>query len=152
MLFQRENGQAARMDKLSFERLLGMICDDPIFQSGNKKRQAPVWIQLLVVLTRSGCYGNGASVGRIGMTSGFSYGSVCHFTRRVFHAILKVRHNVIRWPDSEKRREISARMERKYGSGGAIHSMDGPPVVLSQKPAIDGEVYWTRKCHCALNL
>jgi len=140
------------MDKLSFERLLGMICNDPIFQSGNKKKQAPVWIQLLVVLTRLGCYGNGASVGRIGMTSGFSYGSVCHFTRRVFHAILKMRRNVIRWPDAEERREISARMERKYGLGGAILSMDGTPVVLSQKPAIDGEVYWTRKCHYALNL
>ena len=148
----RDFKQAARMDKLSFERLLGMICNDPIFQSGNKKKQAPVWIQLLVVLTRLGCYGNGASVGRIGMTSGFSYGSVCHFTRRVFHAILKMRKNVIRWPDAEERREISARMERKYGLGGAILSMDGTPVVLSQKPAIDGEVYWTRKCHYALNL
>ena len=50
----RDFKQAARMDKLSLERLLEMICDDPIFQSGNKKKQAPVWIQLLVVITRLG--------------------------------------------------------------------------------------------------
>jgi hypothetical protein len=43
-------------------------------------------------------------------------------------------------------------MEHKYGLGGAVLSMDGTPVVLSQKPGIDGEVNWTRKCHYALNL
>jgi len=44
-------------------------------------------------------------------------------------------------------------MERKYVLGGAVLSMDGGmAVVLSQKPGIDGEVYWTRKCHYALNL
>jgi hypothetical protein len=148
----RDFKQVARMDKRSFERLVEMISGDPIFQSDNRKKQAPVWIQLMVVLTRLGCYGNGVSVGRIGVTCGFSYGSVCHFTRRVFQAILKLRKQAIRWPDADERKEISARMERKYGLGGAVMSMDGTPVVLSQKPGIDGEVYWTRKCHYALNL
>jgi hypothetical protein len=36
-------------------------------------------------------------------------------------------------------------MESKCGLGGAVMSMDVTPVVLSQKPGIDGEVYWTRK-------
>ena len=43
-------------------------------------------------------------------------------------------------------------MERKYGLGGATISWDGTPVVLWQKPGHQGEVYWTRKCHYALNL
>jgi hypothetical protein len=86
----RDFKQVARMDVRSFERLVEMISNDQIFHSENKnKKQAPAWIQMLVVLTRLGCYGNGASVGRIGLTSGFSLGSVCHFTRSIFHVILK---------------------------------------------------------------
>ena len=102
MLFQygpSDFKQVVRMDVRSFERLLTLISDDPVFRSNNRNQQAPVWIQLMVVLARLGCYGNGASVGKVGINSGFSDGSICHChcTRRVFTAILKLRNQNIKW-------------------------------------------------------
>jgi hypothetical protein len=137
----------------SFRKLLARIENDENFQSGNgRKKQCPVWIQLLVVLTRLGCFGNGASVGRIGFTCGFGVGTVDIFTKRVFKAILKLKREFIYWPDAAEREQLSARMERKHGLGGAVLSTDGTYGVLSQKPGLQGESYWTRKCNYAFNL
>ena len=63
--------QLARMDKTSSLRLLELIQADPIFQNRSRHKQAPVWMQLLVVMTRLGCYGNGASLGRIEFVTNF---------------------------------------------------------------------------------
>ena len=53
----REFKVIARCDKSSFIRLVEMIEDHPVFDRSSK---SPVWLQLLVVLNRLGCDGNGA--------------------------------------------------------------------------------------------
>jgi hypothetical protein len=112
----------------------------------------PVWIQLMVVLQRLGCCGNGNSVGVRARTAGVGNGTVCMFTDRVFKALLSKKDDVIAWPDAAERKQISDRMGEKYGLPGAVGIVDGTPVVFSQRPKIDGEVFWTRKSQYAYNL
>ena len=141
------------MKKDSFLKLLNLISDDPIFGSGSARhKQAPVWVQLQVVLQRLGCDGNGVSVGRMARLAGFSVGTVCKFTDRVFTALLRLRKRVISWPKEDERRRLSAYMRAKYEIPGGILIIDGTPAVFYQRPGVDGEVYWTRKCHYAMNV
>ena len=62
---EREFKQIVRMSKDSFLKLLNLIKDDEVFgKEIQRHRQCPIWIQLMVVLQRLGCDGNGISVGR----------------------------------------------------------------------------------------
>ena len=77
----REFKQVVRMKKESFMKLVNLISDDESFGSPlSRRKQAPVWVQLQVVLQRLGCDGNGVSVGRLARLAGFSTGTVCKFT------------------------------------------------------------------------
>jgi hypothetical protein len=149
---EREFRQIVRMDKQSFVRLLFKIQNHTVFQTRTNNKQEPVWIQLMVVLQRLGCDGNGASIGRNARIAGVSYGSVCKFTSRVFTSLLAIKNEVIKWPDENERKEISRRFARNHGLPGAVGVVDGTPVNFSQRPHIDGEVYWTRKSRYAMNV
>jgi hypothetical protein len=59
---EREFKVLARCDKSSFVRLVEMIEDHPVFDKGSRRKQSPVWLQHLVVLSRLRCDGNGASI------------------------------------------------------------------------------------------
>ena len=132
--------QTARMKKRSFQKLVDRISGDAVFKTGARchHQQAPVWVQLLVVLQRLGCEGNGVSVGRVACNFGFSNGAVNKFTDGVYAGIRRLRDRVIFWPDAEERREISRRMDHKFGFPGAVGMLDGTPAVFSQKPGKDG--------------
>jgi hypothetical protein len=124
-----------------------------VFHRAGHHKQHAVWIQLIVVLlSRLGCDGNGASVGRHAGLFGVSYGSVCKFTKRVFKAILSRKDDEIRWPSATERAEISRRFGREHGLPGAVGVVDGTYVSMSQKPAVNGEVYFNRKSRYAMNV
>jgi hypothetical protein len=82
--------QIVRMDKDTFERIIRLIKDNPVFHSESNIQQQPVWFQCMVVFERLGCDGNGASVGRFGRHYGISAGAVCAYTDRVFKALLGI--------------------------------------------------------------
>jgi hypothetical protein len=110
--------QTARMNKTSFLKMVDLISEDKVFKSADSyghHKQAPVWLQVMIVLQRLGCDGNGVSVGRLATQGGFGVGTVCKFTERVYGAIRKLRRQVIAWPDAEERKAISARMDMLYG-------------------------------------
>ena len=126
--------QTVRMNKTSFLKLVDIIAEDQVFKTGagyGRHEQAPVWVQLMIVLQRLGCFGNGASVGRLATNGGFSSGSVHKFTDRVYRAIRNLRRQAITWPDAEERKRISARMDVKFGLPGGIGVIDGTPVVFA---------------------
>jgi hypothetical protein len=50
-----------------------------------------------------------------------------------------------------RRREISSTILEKYGIPNAVGIIDGTHINFSQRPSIDGEVYWTRKGRYSLN-
>ena len=51
-----------------------------------------------------------------------------------------------------ERREISYRFNINHGLKGAVAIVDGTQIILSQRPHIDGETYWTRKGRYSINL
>jgi len=141
-----------RMDKNSFLKLLELIAPFESFhaQSRNRyvtyyKHQTPIWIQLMVVLIRLGCHGNGVSLGAVGRNCGYSIGTVVNFTKRVFGAIRSLEKHFLFWPKSRERKKISKRFLEKYGIPGVVGIVDGTHVIFSQKPVIDGETYYCRK-------
>jgi hypothetical protein len=94
----REFKVIARSDKSSFIRLVEMIEDHPVFDRSSRHKQSPVWLQLVVVLNRLGCDGNGTSIQRTAILNGISYGSVKKFTERVFTAIRSLEAKYVYWP------------------------------------------------------
>ena len=127
---ERDFKQIARMSKDSFLKLLGQVQDDDVFKTYTRNKQCPVWVQLMVVLQRLDCDGNGISVVRCARNCGYSNGSVDLFTKRVFKAILKLRRAAIFWPDAVERKRISHRLATYHGSLWAVGVVDGTPVVF----------------------
>jgi hypothetical protein len=148
----REFRQIVRMNKRSFARLVEVVQTHPVFCNSARNYQEEPAFQLLVVLSRLGCYGNGASLGRNARMAGVSSGTVCKYTDRVFTAILCLHDQFIRWPDQNERLEISRRFAVEYGLPGAVGIVDGTHICFEQKPHIDGEVYFSRKSRYSINL
>ena len=97
----------ARCDKASFYILLSKIENHAVFNNNSRNKQTPVAIQLLIVLNRLGCDGNGASINHTALLFGRSFGSIEKYTDRVFEAILSLEKQYVYWPDSTERRQIS---------------------------------------------
>ena len=135
----------ARCSKASFHRLVSKIKNHQVFNNNSKMKQASVETQLLIVLNRLGCDGNGASIDRTGLFFGRSVGTVEKFTDRIFEAILSLEKDYVFWPDAAERSAISERMDINHGLKHAVGIVDGTPVNFYQKPGIDGETYFNRK-------
>ena len=149
---ERQFRQEARMNRASFIRIVHILEQNPIFRSNSRRAQTPVWIQCLIAFRRLGCFGNGNSLGANGRCYGFCEGTVVAFVRRVVTAILAIGKEVIKWPSEQERVIIKNRFKREAGINGAVGIIDGTPVIFSQRPAIDGEVFWSRKSVYCINL
>ncbi len=55
------------------------------------------------------------------------------------------------WPNASQRAEIASRMEEEYGIPDCIGIVDGTDLIFSERPSIDGEVYFNRKHKYCLN-
>lgn len=144
--------QVTRMKKQTFLKLLGMIENNSVFQNKSAYFQGEIWHQLYVALNRFGCFGNGASNGALARTSGIGFGTVTLYTKRVMEALKCLEKKVIFWPDYAERARISKRFGNLFGIPGTVGVLDGTLINLSQRPAIDGEVYFTRKGRYSLNV
>ncbi|KAK3806915.1 MAG: hypothetical protein J3R72DRAFT_358279, partial [Linnemannia gamsii] len=133
-----------RTTRAGFEEVQRRIEDHPVFNSDSNNQQTPVYIQLGVALSRLGSNGTGSSVVQHEAHFGFSAGAVTNFTRRVIVALLDQRDEWIQWPNANRRHEISLVMANE-GFSGCVGFIDGTTLPLSQKPALDGEVYYDRK-------
>ena len=97
----------ARCTKATFFRLMSLIQAHPIFNNNSKNKQAPVHIQLIIVLNRLGCDGNGASIDREALLFGKSFGTIEKYTDRVFTAILSMEKDFVYWPNAVERIRIN---------------------------------------------
>ena len=149
---ERHFRQEARMNRQSFMKIVHILEQNPIFKSNSRRSQTPVWIQCLITFRRLGCFGNGNSLGANGRCYGFCEGSVVAFVRRVTTAILAIAKDIMKWPNERERQVIKNRFKNDAGINGAIGIIDGTPVIFSQRPAIDGEVFWSRKSVYCTNL
>ena len=149
---ERQFRQETRMNRSSFIKIVEILEKHPVFHNNSRRKQTPPWVQCLIAFKRLGCYGNANSLGATGRANGFSEGAVVKFTDRVVTAILSIMKKVIRWPSAEERVIIKNRFKKDAGILGAIGIIDGTPVVFSQRPAIDGETFWSRKSMYCMNL
>jgi hypothetical protein len=148
---ENEFKETVRLDKRTLIFIENLIKDDAIFSNNSRNPQKPVRLQLVVTLERLGCFGNGASVGRVARANGIGNGTVTLYTRRVIDALLRHWETNVRWPTRSERQISSTFHDEEYQMPGAIGIVDGTHFILSQRPAIDGEVYFTRKKRYAVN-
>ena len=156
-LDNRQFRQLARMNKSSFIRLVVMLEQLPIYRQSNhpmaRNKQKPVWQQVFVGLSVLGCEGNGASNFRIGRIFGdLGHGTVTKYKQTFIDALGYIRKEWIYWPDFEERQEISKRFGDGYGLYDCVFIVDGTYIVFDQKPAINGETFFTRKNNYAMNV
>ncbi|KAI9908080.1 hypothetical protein PsorP6_004625 [Peronosclerospora sorghi] len=85
--------------------------------------------------------GNGAAVKKIARTAGVADGTVTLYTDRVISVLLRLASEFLRWPQTEKRREISRRIAQQSGIVSAMGIVDGTHINFAQRPAIDREVF-----------
>jgi hypothetical protein len=140
------------LESVNSSRLFDSIRGHPDFTSDAKVQQTKIWVQLMVVLNRLGCDGNGASIGALARMGGISHGSVVNFTDRVFTALLEQKDEVVKWPSPAERKEISDRFAENHGLEGAVGIVDGTPVNFAVRPHVDGEVWFNRKQRYAMNV
>lgn len=139
--------QMARMDKESFEIVLELISDDPIFHTDQNShyKQQDVWVQLLVTLERIGMDGNGVSAGRTARAFGIGKGTVCLYTEKVISALLKLKDRFVSWPSVLERHLISSRIRNRFGLPACIGILDGTHINFATRPSIDSETFFNRK-------
>jgi hypothetical protein len=98
LLTKREFGVLFRMTKESFDELLSLIDDHPVFSNNSSCPQKPPKYQLQVTLYH---YGGGATGSRMRTAIQFAIaeGTVHLYVHRVTEAILALQREYIRWPE-----------------------------------------------------
>ncbi|KAI7965720.1 hypothetical protein MJO29_001468 [Puccinia striiformis f. sp. tritici] len=142
--------QAARTTKDGFVQVLEKIVCNPVFHRGGRRPQLPIAHQLALTLERLGSNGNGASVGRFSRNLQVGRGTVIKVLRRVIKALVSLGRTYMRWPDAQRRAEISEVL-RKEGFEGCVGFVDGTTIPLFQRPGFDGKTFFDRKKRYSLN-
>ncbi|KNF01695.1 hypothetical protein PSTG_05122 [Puccinia striiformis f. sp. tritici PST-78] len=142
--------QAARTTKDGFVQVLEKIVCNPVFHRGGRRPQLPIAHQLALTLERLGSNGNGASVGRFSRNLQVGRGTVIKVSRRVIKALVSLGRTYIRWPDAQRRAEISEVL-RKEGFEGCVGFVDGTTIPLFQRPGFDGKTFFDHKKRYSLN-
>ena len=71
-----------------------------------------------------------------------------NYVNRVTEGLLKLRQDVIYWPETDERKE---HIYEKTGLFNCIGYVDGTLFPLANKPILSGESYYSRKCSYAIN-
>ena len=101
-------------------------------------------LHVMVFLKYLGSYGNEASLAKIGRAMGISKGVVNECVMRACSAILKLQKGVIKWPDEEERKAISAQIKHAHGFANCVGLIDGTLFPLAFAPSQNMEDYFTR--------
>jgi DDE superfamily endonuclease len=126
--------QKYRMSRESFDRLLDMIKDHPVFHTGKKKKQVPVSFQLMTFLRYVGSEGTGGSNSCQRQTFGIGYGTACLYRDRVTEAIRSFSEQFLNWPDEDERESIAFEILKEYGIPHCVAIADGTLFPLAFEP------------------
>jgi hypothetical protein len=134
---------------LAFARILK---DCPPFQSHDLKQHkhfSPK-LHLLVTMKYFDSKGNACSAINVKDALGIGKGSVLNYVDHAVAAILLLENKSIFWPDAAKRHEISTQIKDQYPFPKVVGTVDGTHLVLSMKPSLHGEDYFTQKSRYAV--
>jgi hypothetical protein len=136
-LTEEEFLQKYRMSRTSFDTLLGMVKDHPVFEKKNKsgRQQAPPATQLMTLLKYLGTEGSGNS--NLGLRDVFliGRGTVQLYRHRAMTAVRSLRDSAIKWPDKEERQEISKRIQQDSFFPNCVGFIDGTLFPLAFCPS-----------------
>lgn len=136
--------QMTQTTHVSFGRLCELIKDDQLFHNKSNNKQRPMEIQLAIWPCCLGSNGNGAAIGKILMTLEVGEGTVSSYLKKFIQAILNLKDHSVKWPSEAERFESSQIMQLK-GFSKCIDFLDWTTIPLSQKAALDGDVYFDCK-------
>ncbi|MGH7954338.1 MAG: hypothetical protein ACREOZ_00080, partial [Gloeomargaritales cyanobacterium] len=132
-------------------RVLDLVKGDDVFKEDGTKKKGPVELHLLVLLKYLGSSGNDNTARKNGLLFGMGEGAMFDYLNRTLTAFLRLREQVMPWPNAEERLKISNRFDVTYGFPGCVGIVDGSLLPLDRKPTLDGSSYYTRKgsysCH-----
>jgi hypothetical protein len=138
----------------TFDFLLTLIKDHPVFANNSPNPQVPVIYQLAIALYRLGHDGNATSVEQVAQWAGCSAGLVVISTRRVMVAVLSLHDRAVRWPTEGEKCEASDWIEAHscaaWRPGYAM--VDGTLIPLYAKPAHFGAQFYDRKSNYSLGV
>lgn len=101
-----------------FRVILDLIEDHPVFHNNSNNPQAPVQMQLAVMLYRMGRYGNGASTEDIARFAGISEGAVELYTKRCFDAIESFHDAFVCHPTTQEKEYEKQWIDSRVGFRG----------------------------------
>jgi hypothetical protein len=94
-----------RVDPETFDSLVRLIIDNPIFYNNSNCPQFPVPLQLYIFLFRAGHYGNAASPEDTAQWAGMSVGGVEKCTDHIVVALLSYHDQAIHFPETDEKED-----------------------------------------------
>ena len=135
-----------RVEPETFDGLVVLIKDDPIFSNQSNCPQLPVGIQLCVFLFRAGHYGNAASPEDTAQWAGISVGAVEKCTDRIIVALLSHHDSAVHFPDASDKEEAKTFVEEhtcaEWQNGFLL--VDGTKFALFQRPGLHGDAWFDK--------
>ena len=131
--------QKYRMHRSSFQQLLTLIQDHPVFECKNqlKRQQAPVAHQLLLFLFYIGRAGSGANNPVLRQVFQIGRGTAELYKFRCITAIQSLWSTTIHWPTEEEQKAISDWIHSKFRIPNCIAIADGTLLFLTYEPELD---------------
>ena len=143
-----------RMNRFSFDHVLGLIRNDPVFFNKSRVPQASVEHQLKYALFRMGHDGSASGFLPTATMWGISEGHVFNCTKRAIEALCRLKNDFVQWPSARARiRGSLTNNQRQDGFIGVVGKVDGTDV-LHTKPGgkYEGELFFNRKKRYAMDL
>ncbi|KAI7941614.1 hypothetical protein MJO29_013688 [Puccinia striiformis f. sp. tritici] len=132
------------MSHSAFVKLVDRVSGDPIFQNNSNNPQRPVQEQMMVTLKCLGCYGNGVSLGFVARFFRVGEGMGELYTNRCIMAILRLKPDMLKWPDADTRK-LTQQHYAEEGFDGCVGLIDGSLIPIFNAPIMNGSDFWSRK-------
>ena len=130
----------------TFDNLVAMIIDNPVFYNNSNCPQLPVPLQLYIFLFRAGHYGNAASPEDTAQWAGISVGGVEKCTDRVVVALLSHHDEAIHFPEADEKEAAKDYVEEQTCSEwwNGFLLADGTKFAFFQCPGLHGDVWFDK--------
>ncbi|KAG1750582.1 uncharacterized protein EDB91DRAFT_1078600 [Suillus paluster] len=139
-----------RISRATFDRLVRILEQNPIFQSMGRKPQRPVHYQLACSLL---CYGTrGGDSLQAAHKLGIGFGTVFLYCKRIVHALREIGMQVVTWGDEDRQNETTRRVMDRSGIPDCIGMLDGSLIWLTKMPDRNGLTFICRKKYPAINV
>lgn len=146
----REFRSEFRIGRDTFDRLVGLLYTDPVFQSTGWKPQRHVKFQLAAFLLRYGSIACDTMATAIKLSIG--HGTVLTYCRRVTEALRRLKPKFVSWGTTDDREKTKDAVFKKVGLHGCIGSLDGTLIPFNQRPDVEGKSYVSRKGFPSANI